>query len=94
MFVCVLFFFGLWQTRQIVRWHCRLSHVAAHTRMLTGTSELFIFDEIYFFACCLLIISTGVVFVEDLLSQPVVEVEKIVSFIGYKVDRPAIVAES
>jgi hypothetical protein len=24
------------QVRQLVRWHCRLSHVAAHTRMLTG----------------------------------------------------------
>lgn len=24
------------QVRQIVRWHCRLSHVAAHTKMLTG----------------------------------------------------------
>lgn len=26
------------QVRQLVRWHCRLSHVAAHTRMLTGES--------------------------------------------------------
>jgi hypothetical protein len=24
------------QVRQLVRWHCRLSHVAAHTRMLSG----------------------------------------------------------
>lgn len=27
------------QVRQLVRWHCRLSHVAAHTRMLTGTLD-------------------------------------------------------
>ena len=26
------------QVRQIVRWQCRLSHVAAHTKMLTGKS--------------------------------------------------------
>jgi hypothetical protein len=25
------------QVRQLVRWQCRLSHVAAHTKMLTGT---------------------------------------------------------
>ena len=25
------------QTRLLVRWHCRLSHVAAHTKMLSGT---------------------------------------------------------
>jgi hypothetical protein len=25
------------QVRQLMRWHCRLSHVAAHTAMLTGT---------------------------------------------------------
>jgi hypothetical protein len=24
------------QIRQLMRWHCRLSHVAAHTAMLTG----------------------------------------------------------
>jgi hypothetical protein len=24
------------QVRQLVRWHCRLSHVAAHTKLLTG----------------------------------------------------------
>jgi hypothetical protein len=32
------------------------------------------------------------VFVDDLLAQPIVELEKIVSFIGYPVDRPAIVS--
>ena len=25
------------QVRQLTRWHCRLSHVAAHTKMLTGS---------------------------------------------------------
>jgi hypothetical protein len=28
------------QVRQLLRWHCRLSHVAAHTAMLTGMSTL------------------------------------------------------
>jgi hypothetical protein len=27
------------QVRQLLRWHCRLSHVAAHTAMLTGTLQ-------------------------------------------------------
>ena len=26
------------QIRQLIRWHCRLSHVAAHTRMLTSNT--------------------------------------------------------
>ncbi len=47
------------QVRQLVRWHCRLSHVAAHTRMLT-------------------------VFVDDLISRPVVEIYKILSFLGHR----------
>ena len=32
------------QVRQVIRWHCRLNHVAAHTKLLTG---LFLFCQIY-----------------------------------------------
>ena len=53
--------YGL-QVRQLVRWHCRLSHVAAHTRMLT-------------------------VFLDDLVSKPLVEIYKILSFVGYRPGR-------
>ena len=47
------------QIKQIVRWHCRLNHVAAHTAMLS-------------------------VFIEDLVARPVVELYKILSFIGIR----------
>ena len=50
------------QVRQLTRWHCRLSHVAAHTKMLT-------------------------VMTEDLLNRPMIEIDKILTFIGYKVGR-------
>lgn len=53
------------QIKQLVRWHCRVSHVAAHTKVLT-------------------------IFVEDLLARPVVELEKILTFIGVKYSRPAL----
>ncbi len=41
---------------------------------------------------CFLVCVFLSVFVDDLLSRPVVELERIISFMGYKVDRPAIVA--
>jgi len=50
------------QIRQIVRWHCRLSHVAAHTMMLT-------------------------IFADDLVTKPMIELEKILSFSGVKFSR-------
>lgn len=49
-------------TQELVRWHCRVSHVAAHTKLLT-------------------------IFIEDLLELPIVEVEKMLSFVGVKVSR-------
>ncbi len=30
------------QIKQIVTWHCRLNHVAAHTRLLTGMNSIYI----------------------------------------------------
>jgi len=51
------------QVRQLVRWHCRLSHVAAHTKMLS-------------------------VFLEDVFIKPVVEMEKLITFIGLPMLRP------
>ena len=53
------------QVKQIVRWHCRLSHVAAHTKLLT-------------------------VYVEELVARPAVELEKVLTFVGVKYDRPAL----
>ena len=50
------------KVRQLIRWQCRLSHVAAHTRMLT-------------------------VFLEDMHTRPVIEIEKMISFIGLKVSQ-------
>lgn len=50
------------QVRQLARWHCRLSHVAAHTKMLT-------------------------VMTEDLINRPMIEIDKILTFIGYKIGR-------
>lgn len=50
------------QVRQLARWHCRLSHVAAHTKMLTIMSD-------------------------ELLNKPMIEIDKILTFIGYKVGR-------
>ena len=50
------------QVRQLIRWHCRLSHVAAHTRMLT-------------------------IFIDDLAVRPVVEIYKILSFVGHRAAR-------
>lgn len=55
------------QVRQLTRWHCRLSHVAAHTRMLS-------------------------IFVEDLVARPAVELEKVLTFIGFKAFRPDVFA--
>ena len=55
------------QVAQLVRWHCRLSHVAAHTKLLT-------------------------VFVDDLLLRPVVELEKVLTFIGVKYQRAQLVS--
>ena len=55
------------QVRQLARWHCRLSHVAAHTKMLT-------------------------IFVEDLVVRPAVELEKVLTFIGFKAYRPDVFA--
>jgi hypothetical protein len=57
------------QIKQLVRWHCRVSHVAAHTKVLT-------------------------IFVEDLLARPVVELEKILTFVGVKYSRPTLSAAS
>jgi hypothetical protein len=37
------------QVRQIVRWHCRLSHVAAHTKMLTGIVHSVVTDNIDYY---------------------------------------------
>lgn len=51
-----------------MRWHCRLSHVAAHTKMLT-------------------------IFLDDLISRPIVEIEKMLSFIGNKISRPDIIGD-
>lgn len=51
------------QIRQLTRWHCRLSHVAAHTKMLT-------------------------VFLEDVYAKPVVEMERMLTFMGVPVQRP------
>jgi hypothetical protein len=50
------------QVRQLIRWHCRLSHVAAHTKMLT-------------------------IFVDDIILRPAFEIEKIITFLGVKVNR-------
>eukprot|EP01036_Dinobryon_divergens_P027168 gene27168-35893_t len=50
------------QIRQLMRWHCRLNHVAAHTAMLT-------------------------VFTTDFARRPVVELEKILTFLGVKASR-------
>lgn len=50
------------QIKQLMRWHCRLNHVAAHTSMLT-------------------------IFLEDLVERPTVELEKILTYLGYKVGR-------
>ena len=55
------------QVAQLVRWHCRLSHVAAHTKLLT-------------------------LFVDDLLLRPVVELEKVLTFIGVKYQRAQLVS--
>ena len=57
------------QVAQLVRWHCRLSHVAAHTKLLT-------------------------VFVDDLLLRPVVELEKVLTFIGVKYQRTQLVSSA
>lgn len=55
------------QIKQLMRWHCRLNHVAAHTSMLT-------------------------IFTEDLVSRPSFELEKILSFIGFKLSRAEVAA--
>jgi len=57
------------QVRQLVRWQCRLSHVAAHTKMLT-------------------------VFMDDVILRPVIELDKILSFIGIRAPRSDIVESS
>lgn len=57
------------QVRQFVRWQCRLSHVAAHTKMLT-------------------------VFMDDVLLRPVIELDKILSFIGIRAPRSDLVDAS
>ena len=56
--------FGL-QVKQLARWHCRLSHVAAHTKLLT-------------------------IFVDELVARPAIELEKVLTFIGVKYDRSAL----
>lgn len=55
------------QVRQLVRWQCRLTHVAAHTKLLT-------------------------VFLDDVLLRPMVEVDKILSFIGIRAARNDLLA--
>lgn len=57
------------QVRQLVRWQCRLSHVAAHTKMLT-------------------------VFMDDVILRPVIELDKILSFIGIRAARSDLVEAS
>lgn len=47
------------QIEQLMRWHCRLNHVAAHSSMLS-------------------------IFVDDFLERPVVELYKILSFMGVR----------
>jgi hypothetical protein len=51
-----------------MRWHCRVSHVAAHTKLLS-------------------------IFTEDLLQRPMVEIEKMLTFIGGTYDRHALIAD-
>lgn len=48
-----------YQLEQLMRWHCRLNHVAAHSSMLS-------------------------IFIEDFLERPVVELYKILSFMGIR----------
>lgn len=55
------------QVRQLVRWQCRLTHVAAHTKMLT-------------------------VFLDDVLLRPMIELDKILSFIGIRAARNDLLA--
>jgi len=57
------------QVRQLVRWQCRLSHVAAHTKMLT-------------------------VFMDDVILRPVIELDKILSFVGIRAARSDLVEAS
>ena len=57
------------QIRQLVRWQCRLSHVAAHTKMLT-------------------------VFMDDVILRPVIELDKILSFVGIRAARSDLVEAS
>lgn len=54
------------QLRQLVRWQCRLSHVAAHTKMLT-------------------------VFLDDVITRPAIELDKMLSFIGIRAARSDLV---
>jgi len=54
------------QLRQLVRWQCRLSHVAAHTKMLT-------------------------VFLDDIITRPAIELDKMLSFIGIRAARSDLV---
>lgn len=61
-----------------MRWHCRLSHVAAHTSMLTSKTV------ICFFLTCPYICP---VFIDDFVERPVVELEKIMTFSGFKAQR-------
>lgn len=71
-----------------MRWHCRLSHVAAHTALLTGILRI-IFPHLikrlhltwhFLFA----------VYADQLIAKPVTELEKMLTFAGHKPDRDSL----
>lgn len=76
------------QIRQLARWHCRLSHVAAHTKMLTGVCFLRSLQQ-YALTGKLCNIK---VFTEDLVKRPAFEWDRILSFLGVDVDRVKLLA--
>lgn len=75
------------QVRQLMRWHCRLSHVAAHTAMLTSKpypSSIFMsLSSCHHYSA---------VFVDDFLRRPVVELERMLTFSGFKAARQDLLA--
>jgi len=75
-----------------MRWHCRLSHVAAHTALLTGIRATFrsaFFHSLNTFPCAHLA-TLSTVYADQLIAKPVTELEKMLTFAGHKPNRDSL----
>lgn len=75
------------QVKQLMRWHCRLSHVAAHTALLTGNLHFYFTPFLNDFTSRDL---SCAVYTDQLIAKPVTELEKMLTFAGHKPDRESL----